>query len=223
MASAKQLVLAVLKALPDDCSLEDVQYELYVRQKVAQGERAADAGESCLTRTWSVRRARGFENCSLDLAGPTGSLECGFVFGPRCAGSRGSRPLARRVGGRRVLTSRFLRSRTDRTRARFPTARTPGEWIPPRVPRSCRSRDSPAASQPSGHRPSLEAKSHSLSPVPVHDASRAEAGESGRHLIAAPRERREPVDTRAVGRPPRSPRAAPGPIAYLPAGRWRRL
>ena len=45
MASAKQLVLDVLNALPDDCSLEDVQYELYVRQKVAQGERAADAGE----------------------------------------------------------------------------------------------------------------------------------------------------------------------------------
>jgi predicted transcriptional regulator len=45
VASAKQLVLDVLKALPDDCSLEDVQYELYVRQKVAQGERAADAGE----------------------------------------------------------------------------------------------------------------------------------------------------------------------------------
>ena len=45
MASAKQLVLDVLKALPDDCSVEDVQYELYVRQKVADGEQAADAGE----------------------------------------------------------------------------------------------------------------------------------------------------------------------------------
>ena len=45
MASAKQFVLDVLKALPDDCSVEDVQYELYVRQKVAHGEQAADAGE----------------------------------------------------------------------------------------------------------------------------------------------------------------------------------
>ena len=46
MASAKQFVLDVLNALPDDCSVEDVQYELYVRQKVAQGEQAADAGET---------------------------------------------------------------------------------------------------------------------------------------------------------------------------------
>ena len=45
MASAKQLVLDVLESLPDDCSLEDVQYELYVRQKVAEGEQAADAGQ----------------------------------------------------------------------------------------------------------------------------------------------------------------------------------
>ena len=46
MASAKQVVIQVLKSLPDDCSLEDVQYELYVRQKVAEGERAADRGET---------------------------------------------------------------------------------------------------------------------------------------------------------------------------------
>jgi predicted transcriptional regulator len=45
VASAKQLVLEVLDSLPDDCSLEDVQYELYVRQKVAEGEHAADAGQ----------------------------------------------------------------------------------------------------------------------------------------------------------------------------------
>ena len=45
MASAKQLVLDVLKALPDDCSVEDDQYELYLRQKVAQAEQAAAAGE----------------------------------------------------------------------------------------------------------------------------------------------------------------------------------
>ena len=46
MASAKQVVIQVLESLPDDCSLEDVQYELYVRQKVAEGERAADRGET---------------------------------------------------------------------------------------------------------------------------------------------------------------------------------
>jgi hypothetical protein len=42
MAKAKQLVLEVLASLPDDCSLEDVQYELYVRQRIAEGEQAAD-------------------------------------------------------------------------------------------------------------------------------------------------------------------------------------
>ena len=45
MAAAKQLVLDVLEALPDDCSIEDVQYELYLRQRVAEGEQAAAAGE----------------------------------------------------------------------------------------------------------------------------------------------------------------------------------
>lgn len=46
MASAKQVVIQVLESLPDDCSLEDVQYELYLRLKVAEGERAADLGET---------------------------------------------------------------------------------------------------------------------------------------------------------------------------------
>jgi hypothetical protein len=46
VASAKQLVIDVLNTLPDDCTLEDVQYELYVRQQVAHGARAADARET---------------------------------------------------------------------------------------------------------------------------------------------------------------------------------
>ena len=45
MASAKEFVLEVLKSLPEDCSLEDIQYELYVRQKVTEGEQAADEGK----------------------------------------------------------------------------------------------------------------------------------------------------------------------------------
>jgi predicted transcriptional regulator len=46
MAKTKQLVLEVLESLPDDCSLEDVQYELCVRQRIAQGERDADHGKT---------------------------------------------------------------------------------------------------------------------------------------------------------------------------------
>jgi predicted transcriptional regulator len=45
MPSTKELVLEVLQKLPDDCSLEDVQYELYVRQRIVQGEKAADEGK----------------------------------------------------------------------------------------------------------------------------------------------------------------------------------
>jgi predicted transcriptional regulator len=44
MATAKQVVREVLESLPDDCSLEDVAYQLYVRQNVEEGERDADAG-----------------------------------------------------------------------------------------------------------------------------------------------------------------------------------
>ncbi len=45
MAGAKQVVRDVLESLPDDCSLEDVQYALYVRQRILEGERSASGGE----------------------------------------------------------------------------------------------------------------------------------------------------------------------------------
>jgi len=37
MSTAKHDVEALLKKLPDDCSLEDVQYHLYVLEKVRRG------------------------------------------------------------------------------------------------------------------------------------------------------------------------------------------
>ena len=42
MSAAKQEVQALLDKLPDDCSLEDVQYHLYVIGKVQRGMRAAN-------------------------------------------------------------------------------------------------------------------------------------------------------------------------------------
>jgi len=45
MPGAKQVVRDVLDSLPDDCSLEDVQYALYVRHRILEGERSANAGE----------------------------------------------------------------------------------------------------------------------------------------------------------------------------------
>jgi len=44
MATAKQIVLDVLGSLPDDCSLEDVAYLIYVGQALAGAENDADAG-----------------------------------------------------------------------------------------------------------------------------------------------------------------------------------
>ena len=43
MQTAKQEVADLLKRLPDDCTLEDVQYHLYVLQKIERGLK--DAGE----------------------------------------------------------------------------------------------------------------------------------------------------------------------------------
>ena len=44
MASAKQAVRDVLKHLPEDCTLEDIQYQLYLRQKLEKSRSAAAEG-----------------------------------------------------------------------------------------------------------------------------------------------------------------------------------
>ena len=44
MPIAKKQVMKVIKSLPDDCTIEDIQYRLYVLEKVAQGIRAIDEG-----------------------------------------------------------------------------------------------------------------------------------------------------------------------------------
>jgi len=41
---AKQTVRDLLDKLPDDCSIEDVLYHLYVLQRVSQGLTDVDAG-----------------------------------------------------------------------------------------------------------------------------------------------------------------------------------
>lgn len=37
MESAKQKVITLLNQLPDDCTFEDIQYHLYVMQKIERG------------------------------------------------------------------------------------------------------------------------------------------------------------------------------------------
>ena len=43
MNTAKEEVHALLTKLPDDCSLEDIQYHLYVIEKVHNGLEVADS------------------------------------------------------------------------------------------------------------------------------------------------------------------------------------
>jgi predicted transcriptional regulator len=44
MQTAKQEVSNLLNRLPDDCTLEDVQYHLYVLQKIGRGLKDAEEG-----------------------------------------------------------------------------------------------------------------------------------------------------------------------------------
>ncbi len=42
MTTAKQEVQSLLEKLPENCTLEDVQYHLYVVEKIARGEERAE-------------------------------------------------------------------------------------------------------------------------------------------------------------------------------------
>jgi hypothetical protein len=44
MSPIKEEVARLIQSLPDDCTLEEIQYHLYVRQKVERRLAAADAG-----------------------------------------------------------------------------------------------------------------------------------------------------------------------------------
>ncbi len=42
MNTIKEKIQSILNQLPDDCSIEDIQYHLYVLEKVRQGLSVAD-------------------------------------------------------------------------------------------------------------------------------------------------------------------------------------
>jgi hypothetical protein len=46
MPSAKQSAIKLLDGLPDDADWDDIMYELYVRQKIEQGQQAAAKGKT---------------------------------------------------------------------------------------------------------------------------------------------------------------------------------
>jgi hypothetical protein len=65
MSPTKKQVRELLDRLPDDCSLEDILYHLYVVQKIGDGLADADAGrvipheqvEEELRQKWQLGRA----------------------------------------------------------------------------------------------------------------------------------------------------------------------
>ncbi|MGI9559294.1 MAG: hypothetical protein ACR2NQ_06555 [Thermodesulfobacteriota bacterium] len=46
MKTVKQRVQSILDNLPDDCSLEDVQYQIYATEKIRKGLARSEAGET---------------------------------------------------------------------------------------------------------------------------------------------------------------------------------
>jgi predicted transcriptional regulator len=46
MSSVKESVIQLVESLPDDCTIEDIHYHLYVREKVLAGSRAIDEGRT---------------------------------------------------------------------------------------------------------------------------------------------------------------------------------
>ncbi|MGO9600460.1 MAG: hypothetical protein ACLP7Q_20935 [Isosphaeraceae bacterium] len=44
MGVVKDEAIRLIQSLPEDCSIEDIQYHLYVRQKVENGMKAVESG-----------------------------------------------------------------------------------------------------------------------------------------------------------------------------------
>jgi len=61
MKTGKQEVLELLEQLPDDASLEDIQYHIYVRQKIQKGLDAARQGNVISQEEVERRMARWLE------------------------------------------------------------------------------------------------------------------------------------------------------------------
>ncbi len=55
MSAVKQEVSTLLESLPEDCTLEDVQYHLYVLEKIRRGAERAES-EGTLTQAEAESR-----------------------------------------------------------------------------------------------------------------------------------------------------------------------
>jgi predicted transcriptional regulator len=58
MPSAKQEVMELLRDLPDGSTLEDIQYSLYVRQKIARGLQDVEDGKTRTQEELEKRMAK---------------------------------------------------------------------------------------------------------------------------------------------------------------------
>lgn len=45
MSPVKEAVIRLVQSLPDDCTIDDIHYHLYVREKVEDGLRAIEEGK----------------------------------------------------------------------------------------------------------------------------------------------------------------------------------
>ncbi len=61
MKTAKEEVLELLEQLPEDASLEDIQYHIYVRQKIQKGLDAGREGKVVNQEEVERRMARWLE------------------------------------------------------------------------------------------------------------------------------------------------------------------
>ncbi|HEY7214081.1 MAG TPA: hypothetical protein VIC28_05585 [Thermoanaerobaculia bacterium] len=61
MNAAKEEVIRILESLPEDASLEDIQYHLYVRQKIEHGLEDIEAGRTLSEEEFDRRMAKWLE------------------------------------------------------------------------------------------------------------------------------------------------------------------
>jgi hypothetical protein len=58
MNAAKEEVIRLLELLPEDVSLEDIQYHIYVCQKIDQGLKDVEAGRTLSEEEFDQRMAK---------------------------------------------------------------------------------------------------------------------------------------------------------------------
>jgi predicted transcriptional regulator len=61
MIPAKEEVRRLLERLPDDASLEDIQYHIYVRQKILRGLEDVEAGRTLSEEEFEARMSKWLE------------------------------------------------------------------------------------------------------------------------------------------------------------------